>query len=340
MGECRAVLLAGLVVLAVAAGGCRKEPGELLIQQYIVCQTAARAAAPPEARREPLSAKADWPALLAGMDKPLGPEQPAAPAGKGESAETQPAGTQPEHWSRRRGPAYPGDWLHSLGRDAKELLPTMWDDTKATFTDPWALVGLGAAGVVGIVTNAAGCDNTVGDHYTKNGSQLNSFWDTVGDVGGNPGAHFAFAGAMYFTSLATGDVKAYQTSKALTNALAINGLTTLALKGLTRTRSPNGDPCGWPSGHASSSFCFATVMYEAYGPVVGIPLFAFASFVGYERIDARNHDFSDVLSGALIGVAIGHAVMQNHKPRILGFEVVPWADPANGSVGVALSREF
>jgi len=145
---------------------------------------------------------------------------------------------------------------------------------------------------------------------------------------------------MYFTSLATGDVKAYQTSKALTNALAINGLTTLALKGLTRTRSPNGDPCGWPSGHASSSFCFATVMYEAYGPVVGIPLFAFASFVGYERIDARNHDFSDVLSGALIGVAIGHAVMQNHKPRILGFEVVPWADPANGSVGVALSREF
>ena len=135
------------------------------------------------------------------------------------------------------------------------------------------------------------------------------------------------------------DIKAYETSKALLNALSINGLTTLALKGLVRTRSPNGDSHGWPSGHTSSTFCLATVMHEAYGPWVGIPLFAFASYVGYERIDARNHDFSDVLSGALIGMAIGHAVMQNHKPKVFGFELVPWLDP-QGSVGVALTKRF
>jgi hypothetical protein len=314
------------------------------VQQYLASQLRARTAAPaPEPtfeRPAPLPARDHWAVLLIDMNKLIGPDEPGATTGKDEAGDAPPAAARPEHWSTRRGPAYPGDWLHSLGRDAKEMLPTLWDDTKATFTDPWALAGLGAAGVVGIVVNGAGCDDTVGEHYTKNGSQLNTFWDTVGDVGGNPGLHFAFAGAMYFTSLGTGDVKAYETSKTLTNALAINGLVTLALKGLTTTHSPNGDPMGWPSGHTSSTFCLATVLHEAYGPWVGVPLFAFASFVGYERVDARNHDFSDVLSGALIGIAIGHAVSQNHKPRILGFEVIPWADPGGGSVGLALVRDF
>ena len=98
-------------------------------------------------------------------------------------------------------------------------------------------------------------------------------------------------------SLAGHDVKSYETSKTLISALIINGLADIALKEAVRTRSPNGDPLGWPSGHTSSSFTVATVIYEEYGPLAGVPLFAFASFVGYERIDARNHDFSDVISG-------------------------------------------
>jgi len=81
------------------------------------------------------------------------------------------------------------------------------------------------------------------------------------------------------------------------------------------------------------------VLHEAYGPWVGIPLFAFASYVGYERIDARNHDFSDVLSGMLIGIAIGHAVSQNHQPKIFGFDVIPYAAPSGGA-GVALVKRF
>ena len=79
---------------------------------------------------------------------------------------------------------------------------------------------------------------------------------------------------------------------------------------------------------------------EAYGPWVGVPMFAFASFVGYERIDARNHDFSDVISGALIGIAIGHAVSQNHQTRILGMEILPFANPRTGAVGLALTRSW
>ena len=254
------------------------------------------------------------------------------------SADAGGAGFKP--WRTRRGPAHGNDFWRSFGRDAKELPATMWDDTKATFTNPWVWVGLGLAGASGVAVHKSGADDRVEDHYREHRSQLSKFGDMVGDIGGNPGLHFALAGAMYFTSLGRDDVKGYETSKALINALAINGLTTLALKGVFGTESPNDEPFGWPSGHTSSTFCLATVMHEAYGPWVGVPLYAFATFVGYERIDARNHDLSDVVSGAVIGIAIGYAVMQNHKPKILGFELIPWADPNSGAMGLALSREF
>ncbi len=242
-------------------------------------------------------------------------------------------------WEKRRGPAYPGDFWHSLGRDAKELLPTLWDDTKATATNVPALVLIGASGVAGIVLSSTNVDDHVADHYTRHGHQLSKGWDAVGDIGGNPGTHFGVAGAMYLISLYNNDTKTYEVSKTLINALALNGITTLALKAIVRTRSPNGDPWGWPSGHTSSTFCLATVLYESYGPWVGVPMFAFASFVGYERIDARNHDFSDVISGALIGIAIGHAVSQNHKMKIFGMDVIPYADPRGGA-GIALMKQW
>lgn len=243
-------------------------------------------------------------------------------------------------WRKRRGAAYPADFWRSFGRDAKEFPATVWDDTVATFTNGWALVGLGGAVGSGIALDASNANGCVADHYRKHRSQLNSFWDSVGDVGGNPGLHFAVAGAMYFNSLYHQDVRNYEVSKTLLNALAVNGIVTMALKGIAHSDSPNGDPWGWPSGHTSSTFCFATVMHEEYGPWVGVPLYAFAAFVGYERIDARNHDLNDVISGALIGIAIGHAVYHNHQPRIFGMDVIPWVDPEKGSLGVALEKRW
>ncbi|MHC4983188.1 MAG: phosphatase PAP2 family protein [Planctomycetota bacterium] len=245
-------------------------------------------------------------------------------------------------WERRVGPAYPDDPLHSFGRWAKELPETLWDDTAATFTDRTSLILFGASVAAGIAIQTSGADAKVASHYRHRGSDLSTFWDSVGDAGGSPATHFAVAGAMYFTSLARGDNENYEKSKTLINALALNGLVTLALKGIVNSEAPNGGDFGWPSGHTSSSFCFAAVMYDEYGPWVGIPCYAFAAFVGYERVDARNHDFSDVVSGALIGIAIGHAVSRNHQERLklLGMDVVPWTDPTRGTIGIALAKSW
>lgn len=258
-----------------------------------------------------------------------------------ESSEPQlPPGQAYVPWEKRRGPAYPGDFWNSFGRDLKELPLTLWDDTKATFTDPVSLVLLVAAGASGIAINASGADDCVEDFYTKRGSQLNTFWDEVGEVGGNPGTHFAIAGAMYFYGLAAADTKTYEVSKTLINGLAINGLLTIGLKVAFNTESPNGDEFGWPSGHASSSFTMATILYHEYGPWVGIPAFAFASYVGWERIDARNHDFSDVISGAMIGIAVGWAVSQNHDFKVFGMDVVPYVDVARNGYGLGLAKNW
>jgi membrane-associated phospholipid phosphatase len=241
-------------------------------------------------------------------------------------------------WKERRGSAYPGDFWTSFGRDSKEMPATLWDDAKAVVTNPVSLIGIGLAGAAGIAISASGTDGEIAEQ-TLNHPTLNHFWDSFFDATGNPGTHFAVAGAMYFTSLATQDTKNYEISKTLINALAINGLTMLTLERSINTHSPNGDPFGWPSGHTSSSFTVATVLAEEYGPLAGVPAFAFASLVGFERIDARNHDFSDVVSGALIGMAIGHAVVQNHQPKVMGFEITPYAD-ISGGVGMAMIKHF
>ena len=270
-----------------------------------------------------------WLAMGEQMAQAAGEAPSAAPAGVGTAID--PAAV--------RGPAQPGDVWRSLGRDAKDFLPMMWADTQATATSPLSLICLGLAGAGGIALSGNNGNDQVQRHFERHDG-INHFWDNVGDVGGNPGLHFAVAGAMYFTGQIRRDTKTYEVSKTMLSALALNGIATMALKVASRTESPNGDEFGWPSGHTSSSFCMATVLHESYGPWVGIPAFAFAAYVGYERIDARNHDFADVISGALIGIAIGHAVAKNHELKVLGMDVVPYSDPQRGGFGLALLKRF
>lgn len=243
-------------------------------------------------------------------------------------------------WQRRSGPAYPGDFWTSLGRWGKEMPATVWDDTVATFTNPVSLVLMGGVAATGVSLRSSGADHHIAENYTEHGPQLNHFWDNFGDTVGNPGTHFAVTGALLVTSLAANDTVNYEKMSCMMNALAINGATTLTLEVATNKHSPNHDPLSWPSGHTSSSFTFATVAWEEYGPAVGVPLMGLAGFIGYERIDARNHQFSDVISGALLGIAVGYAVSKNHIPRVAGFKITPTVDPAAGSVGVAFSKEW
>ncbi len=246
----------------------------------------------------------------------------------------------------RYGPAYPGDFWYSWGRNGKETPLVLWDDTKAIATNPVSLIGLGAAAAAGITLGNTRVDYDVANYYRREGHrhhQMNSFWNSVGSAGGNPATAFAVAGAAYVLTLATNDTRDYEATKSLGSSLMLTGILVEALKVSCHTHSPNGDSDAFPSGHTASSFAFATVLEDYYGPWAGVPAYGFAGFVGWERLDSRNHQFSDVVAGALIGFAIAHGVDQNHKARqirVLGMDVVPYIDPDTSAAGVALVRSW
>jgi len=221
----------------------------------------------------------------------------------------------------------------SLKRDLKNLPRTVWADTKRVYTNPKNLAILLLAGGTSLALRPE-VDDDIEDKFDRNRA-LRSEWGDVAGVLGNPGLHFGLAGLWYLAGLQSHDAKTYKIGKDLFSALIINGLSTELLKVAAHTQSPNGERYAWPSGHVSSSFCLAAVMDRAYGPLVGWPLYGLAGFVAFERMDDREHHFSDVIFGAALGLVIGHTVASGEPPEILGGTVLPYADPAAGTSGIA-----
>jgi hypothetical protein len=108
---------------------------------------------------------------------------------------------------------------------------------------------------------------------------------------------------------------------------------TYAIKfAVDRTR-PNGDPRGFPSGHASTSFAVATVLEEHFGWKVGVPAFVAAAYTGVSRVADNQHWASDVVFGAALGVASGRTVTIHLRHTKVSAALAPMP----GGLGVALT---
>ncbi len=87
-----------------------------------------------------------------------------------------------------------------------------------------------------------------------------------------------------------------------------------------RTR-PNGGKYSFPSGHTASAFAGAAFVQMRYGWALGAPAYALASFVGYSRVESRQHYTSDVLAGATLAVAANFAFTRHRAVAIVTPEV-------------------
>ncbi|MCH8804671.1 MAG: phosphatase PAP2 family protein [Planctomycetes bacterium] len=249
----------------------------------------------------------------------------------GSQPTTVPAVTLPaSYWSE--------DIWHQMGDEFLSFTQRdFWRGFKTSFWDVENALALTATMVASISVRESGVDDAV-RRRIRGHRRLGDFDEPL-QILGNPGTHIAAAGLLWLGSTLAEDPKQHEVSKTLAQALAVNGVTTLALKTAANTRSPDGERYAWPSGHTSSAFTTAAVLNESYGPWVGVPSLALAGLVGYQRLDSRSHDFSDVVFGAVLGYVIGSSIARDNKaafPEIFGMQLVPFADPQTGASGFVL----
>jgi membrane-associated phospholipid phosphatase len=234
------------------------------------------------------------------------------------------------------------DLWHQMGHEALSLgQHDFWHGFKTSYWNVENAVVLTATLGASLAIQGTGVDATVRNR-TAGSYTLGSMSEPI-QILGHPGTHFAAAGVLWLGSTLLKDAREHEVADALVQALAVNGVSTLVLKAATNTRSPDNEHFGWPSGHTSSAFTVAAVLNEYYGPWVGVPSLALAGLVGYQRIDSRVHDFSDVVFGAMLGYVIGSSIAKDdkaHFPELFGMQVIPYADPENGTAGLALLKRW
>ncbi len=95
----------------------------------------------------------------------------------------------------------------------------------------------------------------------------------------------------------------------------------------------------FPSGHATEAFAVASVFAaRSSGWVVPVVAYTLATGVGLARMNDRAHFASDVVAGAVIGTAIGRAIVHRHTgdgPHGASWNLVP-VHAERGGVGIGL----
>lgn len=164
----------------------------------------------------------------------------------------------------------------------------------------------------------------------------------IGNIGGNG---FTLAGVSLLTYMIGRmiyDERVVETGKALIESQIITAVMTGITKVSTGRRRPDGSgnrfTSSFPSGHASGAFAMASTVDVMYGHRIGIPLYAFAGFVGFSRLSDNEHFLSDVLFGAVLGTVVGRGVARFHQRRDdTGLSILPYSDGSGVGLSLILS---
>jgi len=151
--------------------------------------------------------------------------------------------------------------------------------------------------------------------------------ETSGDLGLLALPLLAYGSTFYFDD-GQGRPEFYKSI--LSTALA-----TQLLKVTVRKKRPIEDSyTSFPSGHAAIAFQSATFIEQRYGWTYGIPAYAVATYVGWTRVESKEHYTIDVLAGAAIGVLTSLYFTTPYN----GMHINPYAN--NGNYGIELSATF
>ncbi len=90
-----------------------------------------------------------------------------------------------------------------------------------------------------------------------------------------------------------------------------------ALKYLVQEKRPGypDDKTSFPSGHATGSFAFATVVAAQHDWVWGMLAYGVASYISISRVNDDWHYLHDILAGATIGAGYGYGLSSYYKNK-------------------------
>ncbi|MBS0263306.1 MAG: phosphatase PAP2 family protein [Planctomycetes bacterium] len=235
----------------------------------------------------------------------------------------------------------PAGETFELWPDLKSLPGMLWADTKSMFTLQNAFVLGAAAGAAVWIRDDLDQQvrNETAEHPLRWGQGsvvLRQFGEYTVQVPALVG--------VYAVGLWTQDPTLHEFSLTTISAYTISAVTTVTIKAITNTQRPSTEfqngQYGFPSFHTSSTFAIAACIDEFYGWQVGVPAYVMAGLVGWSRIDQREHDLSDVLFGAVLGIVVGKTVSAAHFDRIADMKITPYYDWQNQATGVAFEKRF
>ncbi len=99
----------------------------------------------------------------------------------------------------------------------------------------------------------------------------------------------------------------------LSTALTLG--TSLALKQFVREQRPDhSDFKSFPSNTSAIAFAPAQFLWQRYGWEYGLPAYAAATFVGWSRVDAKQHHWWDVMASAAISIGYNEIFTTRYRP--------------------------
>jgi membrane-associated phospholipid phosphatase len=131
--------------------------------------------------------------------------------------------------------------------------------------------------------------------------------------GGNLAGSFPFqmaaGAAAYGIGRSVGNDKTATVGRDIVRAQILSQVLVQGLKVTIRRERPDKSNKGaFPSGHAASAFASAGVLHKHYGWKVGVPAYAFGSYVALARMSWNRHHATDVVMGAGFGLASARTV--------------------------------
>jgi membrane-associated phospholipid phosphatase len=207
------------------------------------------------------------------------------------------------------------------------LVPNLLRDLRRLASVDTAIM-LGIGGGITLATYPA--DDTVTEHATAGGDK--QFFE-VGNVLGSGWTQIGGAVGTFAVGAIARKRPVIHLGSDLIRAQALNGVLTQGLKFAVQRQRPgatDSSSYSFPSGHTSSTFATAAVVWRHFGWKAGVPASAVGAWVGAARVQLKRHFLSDVVFGAAIGTVAGRTVTIGHGRRTI--VVAPAAVPRGAAL--------